>query len=207
MNIPVMAAKKPGSGKISPRNVLSAKHTFECIPVQPEYDGFPTLYPFDAAGVYDRARFVNIGGFDSTLTSPYWQYLDFGLRAWLWGEEIRCDKPVRLCVEGQTVREETTANASYQRFFLKNLAPIYRRNEKKVDLEAIAAVSAGIPLDTVEGTAHLPISYFFSFALKSGMGLGSWRFFSEIRRWVKNNAGRFTTDSATLFKNWLGKAA
>ncbi|MDR0551828.1 MAG: hypothetical protein LBG72_07400 [Spirochaetaceae bacterium] len=217
MNVPVAAAdfaskktsffstnasSKKSAGKTG---FFRGKNTFECVPILPEYDEFPTLYPFDAAGVYDRARFIRLGGFDDALDSPYWQYLDLGLRAWLWGEEIRCDKPLRLSVEGQIHREDTTADASYRRFFLKNLAPVFRRSEKKITLETIAAASEGIVSESTDGGV-LPLVYFFPFALKSGMGIKtSWRLFSGIRHWVKDNSSRFVTDSRTLFRNWLGK--
>ncbi|MDR0539500.1 MAG: hypothetical protein LBG74_03200 [Spirochaetaceae bacterium] len=193
---------------------VAGKKLFECAPLIPEYDDFPTLYPFDGAGIYDRERFIALGGFDGILQAPYWQYLDFGLRAWLWGEEIRCDKPVRLCATKSLVPENSTTGLSYLRFFLKNLAPVFVKNEKKADLEAIAA--ADFENETLEGSpeygqnnekngmAHIPFACFFPFALKSRLAFkASWHLFLETRRWVKDNSTRFTTDSRSLFKNWL----
>ena len=36
------------------------------------------------------------GGFDPGLANPYWQKLDFGFRAWLWGEEIRVAQALKV---------------------------------------------------------------------------------------------------------------
>ncbi|MBQ7159813.1 MAG: hypothetical protein IJS09_10405, partial [Treponema sp.] len=52
------------------------------------FDGIPTLYPFDYIGLYNRQTFIQLGGYDYTITSGYWQNLDLSFRAWLWGEKI-----------------------------------------------------------------------------------------------------------------------
>lgn len=48
----------------------------------------PTLYPFLGMGLYERALFQRLRGFDEAVESEYWQVLDFGLRAWLYGYPI-----------------------------------------------------------------------------------------------------------------------
>ncbi len=47
-----------------------------------------TLYPFLGLGLYDRALFQRIRGYDEELESAYWQALDFGTRCWLYGFPI-----------------------------------------------------------------------------------------------------------------------
>lgn len=47
-----------------------------------------TLYPFLGLGMYERALFQRLRGFDEAIESDYWQILDFGLRAWLYGYPI-----------------------------------------------------------------------------------------------------------------------
>ena len=166
---------------------IQTRKSFECSPFIAEHDDFPTLYPYDAAGVYDRARFIELGGFDTAITNPYWQYMDMGMRAWLWGEEIRCDKPIRLRTDGTGSREEASADESYRRFYLKNLAPVYRTGT--------AAISSA--------EASLPLIRFIPFMLKSGMGFSpAWRLFSAIRDWVKEHKNRFQTDSRSLIRRW-----
>lgn len=48
----------------------------------------PTLYPFFGVGIYERALFQRLRGFDEQVGGIYWQTLDFGLRAWLYGYPI-----------------------------------------------------------------------------------------------------------------------
>ncbi|MCR4790048.1 MAG: hypothetical protein K5839_03100, partial [Treponemataceae bacterium] len=72
----------PIPSKMTPR---VDRYNFSVFPESVVYDNSKTLYPFDYCGVYDKDRFINVGGFDSSLTSAHWQLLDFSLRSWLWG--------------------------------------------------------------------------------------------------------------------------
>lgn len=47
-----------------------------------------TLYPFLGVGLYERALFQRLRGFDEEIESDYWQTLDFGVRSWLYGYPI-----------------------------------------------------------------------------------------------------------------------
>jgi hypothetical protein len=149
---------------------------FETAPVIPVKERMPSLYPFQAAGVYDRARFINMGGFDPELRLPHWQFLDFGFRSWLWGEEIRCTQHIRFRLEADSFMENEALDDSYFRFYLKNLAPVIQWRDGKPD-------------------AHLPLSRFPPYFFKSGDGLvDAWRTFTGIRLWVANNSFRFVND-------------
>ncbi|MDR0662993.1 MAG: hypothetical protein LBF80_02800 [Spirochaetaceae bacterium] len=149
---------------------------FESATVIPVKEGTPSLYPFEAAGVYDRVRFINMGGFDTELNLPYWQFLDFGFRAWLWGEEIRCTQHIRFMVEANGHTENYAAGGGYFRFYLKNLAPVIQWKNGKPD-------------------AHLPLRRFPPYLLKSGGSLlNAWRTFTRIRLWVASNGIRFVND-------------
>jgi hypothetical protein len=157
---------------------------FEALPFAPVKESTPTLYPFDGAGVYDRARFIRLGGFDPGLNSRYWQLLDFGLRAWLWGEEIRCTQQIRFCLDGAPDAEDSTAGESYLRFFLKNLAPVIQD-------------TAG------EASAHLPLRCFMPYLRNTGHGpIAAARNFSEIRKWVEANSRRFVNDISGITSFW-----
>ena len=59
------------------------KGKFVINPEQSVFDGVSTLYPFDFVGIYNREKFINLGGFDYTISSSYWQNVDLSLRAWL----------------------------------------------------------------------------------------------------------------------------
>jgi hypothetical protein len=148
--------------------------------IPPEREGMPSLYPFDGVGVYDRDRFVELGGFDGALKNTHWQLMDFGFRAHLWGEEIRSTQLIRLSYNGEVPPENSTAEASYRRFYLKNLAPVFRGD-----------------------AAHLPLRRFPGYLFRSGGDpFAAWSEFSKGRGWVYANRSRFRCDAQTITGNW-----
>jgi hypothetical protein len=148
----------------------------------PRAEALPSLYPFDGVGIYDRERFIQLGGFDGTLRNAHWQFMDFGFRAHLWGEEISLTQQIKLSYEGTIPAEDNTAEESYRRFYLKNLAPVFRGDY-----------------------AHLPLRRFPGYFFKSGEDpLAAWDDFSESRRWVKTNRFRWRCDVRGLTERWDG---
>jgi hypothetical protein len=146
----------------------------------PQKEGLPSLYPFDSVGVYDRERFIRLGGFDTTLKNPYWQLMDFGFRSHLWGEEIRVTRQLKLSWEGEFPVADSTPDESYRRFYLKNLALVFHGDY-----------------------AHLPLRRFFGFLRRSGADpFSAWEEFSQARRWVKTNRYRFRCDARLLNDLW-----
>jgi hypothetical protein len=146
----------------------------------PHREGLPSLYPFDSVGLYDRERFVRLGGFDSTLKNPYWQLMDFGFRSFLWGEEIAATQQIKLSREGEFPVLDNSPDESYRRFYLKNLAPVFRGDY-----------------------ANLPLRRFFGYIRRSGIDpFSSWEEFSQVRRWVKANCYRFRSDARLLNGLW-----
>ena len=154
--------------------------SFQVEPMPCFRDSLPTVYPFDFTGIYNRDKFIRMGGFDHAIANPYWQNLDFGFRSHLWGERILLSSAFRLSYDGEVPREDITADAAYIRFYLKNLAPVFRGDE-----------------------SSLPPSAFFRYARKSGTNLlESWGAFSDARRWVRLNKYRFKRDAAALTAEW-----
>jgi hypothetical protein len=146
----------------------------------PRYEGQLSLYPFDGVGIYDRERFIRLGGFDGTLQNTYWQFMDFGFRAQLWGEEIGLGQQIKLSYDGEIPAENNTAEASYRRFYLKNLAPVFRGDY-----------------------AHLPLRRFPGYLFRSGADpFAAWEDFSESRRWVRTNRFRWRCDPWTVAGRW-----
>jgi len=143
-------------------------------------EGLRTLYPFDGVGIYDRERFIRIGGFDGTLKSRYWQLMDFGFRAHLWGEEISVTQTLKLSYETTPPSEDNSTGADYHRFFLKNIAPVFRKDY-----------------------AHLPLRRFLGFLFQTGKNLfDACENFSEGRRWVHTNRFRWRCDPRTIVGFW-----
>jgi hypothetical protein len=152
------------------------------IPFEPYREGSLSLYPFDGVGIYDRERFIRLGGFDGTLKNTHWQFMDFGFRAYLWGEEIRLTQQTKLSYDGDMPPEDNTAEASYRRFYLKNLAPVFRGDY-----------------------AHLPLRRFPAYLFQSGGDpFAAWEDFSESRRWVKTNRYRWRCDARSVTERWDG---
>jgi hypothetical protein len=156
------------------------RNTVKTLLFPPDQEGKPSLYPFDGIGVYDRDRFVQLGGFDGTLKNAHWQLMDFGFRACLWGEEIRSTQLIRLSYNGEVPAENDTTEESYRRFYLKNLAPVFRGD-----------------------TAHLPWRRFFGYLLRSGGDFfTAWSDFTAGRRWVYANRFRFRGDAGIVTSLW-----
>jgi hypothetical protein len=143
-------------------------------------EGTRTLFPFDGVGIYDRDRFIKLGGFDGTLKNSHWQLMDFGFRARLWGEDIRSTQYVRLSYNGDIPRTDSTADESHRRFYLKNLAPQFRGDG-----------------------AEIPFRRFFPYFFRSGKDpFLAWADFVEARAWVKTNRYRFRRDARSLIELW-----
>jgi len=156
------------------------RHSFQVEPMPCFRDNSPTIYPFDFTGIYNREKFIQLGGFDHTISNPYWQNLDFGFRAHLWGEKIVVSSTFRLMYDGEVPSEDITADSSYIRFYLKNLAPVFRRDE-----------------------AFLPGSRFFSYAGKSGTNLfEALTYFRQVRKWIRLNRFRFVQDAEKITEIW-----
>jgi len=153
--------------------------------LSPSQEGSRSLYPVDGVGIYDRRRFIQIGGFDGALKSAYWQLMDFGFRAHLWGEEISATQMMKVSYETDPPPEDTSVGGDYRRFYLKNIAPIFRKD-----------------------SAHLPLRRFPSFLLQSREGLfDACKNFSEGRRWVHANRFRWRCDPRTIASLWLPGSA
>lgn len=145
------------------------------IPFIPQKEGDQSLYPFDGIGIYDRERFMRLGGFDPLIKNFHWQLMDFGYRSRLWGEETAATLLVKLAYEGAVPQEDGTADVGALRFYLKNLAPVFRGDY-----------------------AHLPLRRFPSYYRKRGDFFAAWDEFSEAREWVKTNRYRFCSDARTI---------
>jgi hypothetical protein len=146
----------------------------------PRQEGLPSLYPFDGVGIYDRERFIRVGGFDPSILNPHWQLMDFGFRSFLWGEEIRVTQYVKLICEGFIPVVDSTVDEGYRRFYLKNIAPLFQA-----------------------GQARLPWRRFPAYLSSSGWDIfGAWEEFGQASRWIRANRFRWKCDARTLNDLW-----
>ncbi len=143
-------------------------------------DKTPTVYPFDFMGIYHKEKFIELGGFDYTIKNTYWQNLDFGMRSFLWGESISHSISLRMHYEAKPNLEDISADASYRRFYLKNLAPSLGRKG-----------------------AVIRLGLFWSFLHNSGLNpINAWTHFQLGRQWVQRHASRFKSSANDLTKRW-----
>ena len=159
---------------------MTQKKQMRTVCFEPRNEGDLSLYPFDGIGIYDRQRFINLGGFDATLKHTHWQLMDFGFRSHLWGEEIALNLHFKLSYDGELPQENYTVEDYYRLFYLKNLAPVFRNDY-----------------------AHLPLYRFPGFMKKSGIDPGlAWDEFKETRKWVTTNKYRWKCDARDVTKHW-----
>ena len=143
-------------------------------------DGIPTLYPFDYVGLYNRKTFIQLGGYDYTITAPYWQNLDLSMRAWLWGEKITVSTAFNLSYLADPPSEDTTANLGSSRFYLKNLLPAF-----------------------VSDHGVIPRAQFWVYLRRSSCGFfETLHQFNDARSWTDKNKYRFRYDAAYLVEHW-----
>ncbi len=139
-----------------------------------------SLYPFDYTGIYNRERFFLSGGYDYTITNSYWQKLDFGFRAHMWGERIVCSTGLKVQYLTDDLPENTTSDESYRLFYLKNLSLRFSGD-----------------------AAYLSRWKFLPYYFKSGSSFfTALRDFRSVRKWVTLNQYRFTCDALSLTDLW-----
>ncbi|MCR4579939.1 MAG: hypothetical protein K5681_06295 [Treponema sp.] len=182
-----------GNYCIVPRLFDSAKNELPCSFV-PAYskghfsiesstaisDGAKTLYPFDYIGLYNRAKFIQMGGFDWTITAPYWQILDLSMRSWLFGEKTLLTSKLQFNYIEEPPVEDRTSTLSYLRYYLKNELPRIRFGQGIIKKRS-----------------------FFTFFMRSSCGiLEAQRQFMAARYWVAKNKYKFNMDLQKLIETW-----
>ena len=143
-------------------------------------DGKKTIYPKDYVALYNRKKFIQLGGFDYTIKSSYWQNLDFAVRSWLWGEETKLTTMLQFSYVDEPSVDDRTINQDYLRYYLKNEVPKYK-NE----------------------AAFIKNSSFIKFLFHSSCGyLEAKRQFKAAKEWVEKNKYQFKMDLQTFIKDW-----
>jgi hypothetical protein len=146
----------------------------------PQKDMDKTLFPFDGCGIYSRDRFLKTGGYDRTIGDPWWQKMDFGFRAWLWGEELRMAQALRMTYEEPAPLEDTTPGGSYGLFYLKNLAVRVQKDE-----------------------GHVPLSAFPPYLFRASRNpFSAVTEFRAAREWVQVNRYRFRSNARSVVDLW-----
>ncbi|MGL1891743.1 MAG: hypothetical protein OCD02_08950 [Spirochaetaceae bacterium] len=140
-----------------------------------------TLFPFMFVGIYNKDKFIQLGGYDIDIKNSYWQKLDFGLRANLWGEKIKAHKAFTVKLRSDNTEiEDITPDQDYRLYSLKNIS-VKLKND----------------------VGYLPLIRFFSYFEKSGGSIiEAFRTFIIVRKWVYINRYRFKFTAPSLTSNW-----
>ena len=143
-------------------------------------DGMKTLFPHDNIALYNREKFIMLGGYDWTIDSNYWQIMDLAIRSWLWGEETRLTSMLQFSYNEKYPIPDKTVNIDYLRYYLKNELPILKME-----------------------TGYIKKSSFFIFKLRSSCGFfEARRQFHSAREWVEQNKYKFKMDLETFIESW-----
>jgi len=110
--------------------------TFQVLSLLPSKQEAQTLFPFDFTGLYNRRHFERLGHYDESFESAWWQKVEFGCRAHLWGYDLECVNTLRLQYREDPEIEDTTANEDYLKFCLKILLPRFNMDHVQLDRKA-----------------------------------------------------------------------
>ena len=95
----------------------------EPVSFMPSAECNANLYPFLGIGLYDRALFQRLRGYDEDITGAYWQTLDFGVRCWLYGYPIyTVSQMAVLFYSKQFLIEDRSEQQGFERFYSKALS-------------------------------------------------------------------------------------
>lgn len=85
--------------------------------------GENTLYPVMALGMYDRALFQRLRGFDERISSEYYQVLDWGIRCYLLGHTIKASAHLLMqFTDRQSIIENRSEEEGFKRCYTKALS-------------------------------------------------------------------------------------
>lgn len=137
-----------------------------------------SLFPFHYCALYDRKKFLALGGFDGRFKqSNFWQLADFGFRGYLQGFHSSSDSQLRFICP-PLVSMDSTVNEDYLLFYLKNLG-----------------------FHFIPNGSYLPYRHYFK--LKNGSGLSDrWKLFRELRESVRLNREKIKRSPIEVVDQW-----
>lgn len=110
-----------------------SKKEIEPLSFIPSSSDDQNLYPFLGLGLYDRALFQRMRGYDEEIKGPYWQVLDFGTRCWLCGHPVYSVNYIALVFPNkQLLIEDRSECEGIERFYTKALSVEVNNGKVKV---------------------------------------------------------------------------
>ncbi len=105
-------------------------------------EGRHSVMPYDYVGCYDTPMFNALQGYCSSFTNPFWQILDFGCRAFLWGHSIVQDDLLQISYRRKAPVYDQSKDEDYIRWYRRNCTVVRKRGvlmRKRVFLHQRAA--------------------------------------------------------------------
>ncbi len=154
--------------------------SIDVLPVSPDSRETESLYPYDYCGMYSVERFSRTGGYDPDLKNPYWQKMEFGCRARLWGERIKFNPGFHMVYPEKPRVEESTPDKDYLRFYLRVLAVVYTGDR-----------------------AQLPFSRIFDLMKSASIGIiSAWERLRKEQKWVRRHQYHYRRDARQMVELW-----
>jgi hypothetical protein len=108
--------------------------------------GENTLYTVMALGMYDRALFQRLRGFDEKIHSEYFQVLDWGIRCYLLGHTVKATSHLLMqFTDRQSIIEDRSESEGFKRCYTKALSiqqikgkNLIRKYKGFIDKEALS---------------------------------------------------------------------
>ena len=102
------------------------------FPILDEQQIQHTLYPLMCLGLYDRALFQRLRGFDEEIHSEYYQALDWGLRCHLLGYDLAMSSSLLMqFTDRESVIEDRSDCKGYERCYTKALS-VHQMGERNI---------------------------------------------------------------------------
>ncbi len=139
-----------------------------------------TLFPYYYIGLYNRERFLRLGGYDDKIANEYWQRIEFGVRSWMWGAPIWATRQLSVRQLTEYPPNDESLDDSYARFYLKSFG--LRIDRKKISIPASTALRAAL--------------------FQSGSVLDGMRMVREIRVWANEHRQRFVREANRVTETW-----
>lgn len=160
--------------------LVSKGGVFHAQPVSPGKGKTPTLFPWEYCALYQKRKHRAIGGFDSLIQENWWQMLEYGMRAWLWGESITTLPEWIVKLAGEWPPLNTSLGPGYRRFYFKTLATRWMGGEARLMRNSLRT--------------YMRDSGDYSMSIRA-----EWK---KIRQWVRQNRYRYTMDAKSLTESW-----
>lgn len=133
---------------------LDRKDKIEILSYEPSKNDDSNLCPFLGIAIYNRSLFQRIRGFDTEISSAYYQCLDFGTKCWMFGYPIYSVNDLAvLFYSKQFLIEDRSEGIGTNRFYTRALC--VRRIRDKIRLRPSLGMDRHLIAEEIKKKAGL----------------------------------------------------